>query len=71
MALCNGSDRGSNGNTLRVITKGQLISKCPFGVFNSPKKTTEQFDFTTMVPQVELFQLFFERLEDTEEKFQN
>ena len=25
------------------ITKGQLISKCPFGVFNSPKKPTKFF----------------------------
>ena len=36
-------------------TKGQLISKCLFGIFNSPKKRTKKFDFTTtMVPQVEL-----------------
>ena len=26
-----------------VTTKGQLISKCPFGVFNSPKKATKFF----------------------------
>jgi hypothetical protein len=25
-------------------TKGHLISKCLFGVFNSPKKQTKQFD---------------------------
>ena len=25
------------------ICKGQLISKCPFGVFKSPKKTKEMF----------------------------
>ena len=31
------------------ITKGQLISKCLFGIFNSPKKWTKKFDFTTMV----------------------
>ena len=36
-------------------SKGQLISKCIFGIFNSPKKQTIKFDFTTMVPQVELF----------------
>jgi len=24
---------------LKAIAKGQLISKCPFGVFKSPKKT--------------------------------
>ena len=39
--------------------KGQLISKCLFGIFNSPKKRTKKFDFTTMVPQVELFLFTF------------
>ena len=39
--------------------KGQLISKCLFGTFNSPKKRTKIFDFTTMVPQVELFSFVF------------
>ena len=39
--------------------KGQLISKCLFGVFNSPKKQTKKFDFTTMVTQVELFLFVF------------
>ena len=39
--------------------KGQLISKCLFGIFNSAKKRTENFDFTTMVPQVELFSFVF------------
>ena len=42
-----------------MYTKGQLILKCLFGIFNSPKKGTEKFDFTTMVPQVELFSLVF------------
>jgi hypothetical protein len=32
-------------------TKGQLISKCLFGVFNSPKKRMKKFDFNTMVPR--------------------
>ena len=36
-------------------TKGQLISKYIFGIFNSPKKQTKKFDSTTMVPQVDLF----------------
>ena len=40
-------------------TKGQLISKCLFGIFNSPKKRMKKFDFTTMVPQVELFLFVF------------
>ena len=26
-----------------MVPKGQLISKCPFGVFKSPKKTTDFF----------------------------
>ena len=40
-------------------TKGQLISKCSFGIFKSPKKGTKKIDFTTMVPQVKLFSFFF------------
>ena len=40
-------------------SKGQLISKCLFGIFHSPKKRTKKFDFTTMVPQVELFSFVF------------
>ena len=39
--------------------KGQLFSKCPFGIFNSAKNRTKKFDLTTMVPQVELFQFVF------------
>ena len=39
--------------------KGPLISKCLFGIFNSPKKRTKKFDFTTIVPQVELFSFVF------------
>ena len=29
------------------LDKGQLISKCPFGVFNSSKKWTKTFDYDT------------------------
>ena len=29
--------------TLGYDSKGQLISKCPFGVFKSPKKTMDFF----------------------------
>ena len=39
--------------------KGQLISKYLFGIFYSPKKRTKKFDFTTMVPQVELISFVF------------
>ena len=39
--------------------KGQLISICLFGIFNSPKKQTKTFDFITMVPQAEWFLFVF------------
>ena len=39
--------------------KGQLILKCLFGIFNTPKNLMKEFDFTTMVPQVELFPFIF------------
>ena len=39
--------------------KGQLISKCLFGIFNSPKKWTKKIIFTAMVTQVELFSFVF------------
>ena len=31
------------------LYKGQLISKCLFGFFNSPKKRTKKIDFTKMI----------------------
>ena len=40
-----------------VPTKGQLISKCLLG--NSPKKLMNGFNFTTMVPEVELLSFVF------------
>ena len=48
-----------NPKQVRRPCKGQLISKCLFGTFNCPKKQMKIFDFTTMVPQVELFSSFF------------
>ena len=47
------------GNHSQKYCKDQLISKCLFGLFNSPKKLTKKFDFTTMVPQVKLFSFVF------------
>ena len=41
------------------IAKGQLISKCLFGIFNSPKKWTKKFNLSTILPQVELFSFVF------------
>ena len=57
-------DRGDETLKFRVENclwrpKGQSISKCLFGIFNSLKKQTIRFNFTTMVPQVELFCSFF------------
>ena len=45
--------------------KGQLFSKCFFVIFNSPKKRTKKFNFTTMVPQFELFSVFLGKIENT------
>ena len=52
-------DEPKKKNTCDLSFKGQLILKCLFGIFNSPKKLTKKFDFTTMVPQVELFSFVF------------
>ena len=41
------------------MTKGQLISKYLFVIFNSSEKWTKKFDFTTPVPQVKLCLFFF------------
>ena len=42
-----------------ATAKGQLILKCFFDIFNSPKKRTKKFNFTAMVHQVELFLFVF------------
>ena len=56
-----------------MVTKGQLISKRPFGIFNSPKKRTKKFDFiATMIPQVDLVLfVFLGEIEDTKKTFRN
>jgi hypothetical protein len=41
------------------MSKGQLITKCLFGVLNSSKKQTKKFDLTTMISQVEFFLFVF------------
>ena len=46
-----------------LITKGQLISKGLFGILNSSKKWTKEFDLTsTMIPPVDLFSFVFGRI---------
>ena len=42
-----------------AVTKGQLISKCPYGVFNSSKNERKYLTFSTIIPQVELFLFIF------------
>ena len=44
----------------RKTAKGQLISKCLCGIFNSSNKQTKKFDLTTMALQVELFLFIFQ-----------
>ena len=40
------------------IPKGQIISKCLFGIFNSPKKRTKKINFATREPSQITFALF-------------
>ena len=42
-----------------MVFKGRLISKGPLVSSFLPKKRTKKFNFTTMVPQVELFPFVF------------
>ena len=59
-------------SSLEGAIKGQLISKGLFGILNSTKKRTKKFDFTTMIPQVDLFSfVFLEEFEDTKKTFRN
>ena len=39
----------------RYLVEGQLTSKVNYGILNSSKKRMNKFDFTTMIPQVDLF----------------
>ena len=51
--------------------KGQLISKGVLMSSISSKKRTKEFDFTTMIPQIEFSFVFLEEMEDTKKPFQN
>ena len=46
-------------------TKGQMISKGFLVASISSKKQTKEFDFTTMIPQVDLFSFVFWRKSKT------
>ena len=43
----------------KLNAKGQLISKCLFGVFNSPKNKQKQFDLRHHSSKVEFFSFVF------------
>ena len=53
--------------------KGQLISKGLFGILNSPKKRTKQFDLTTTYDTLGrlVFVRFLGEFEDIKKTFQN
>ena len=54
-----------------TLLKGQLISKGLFGILNSPKKRTKKLDFTSMIPQVDLFSfVFWEKLKTQKRHFE-
>ena len=48
--------------------KGQIISKCFFVSLISSKKQTKEFNFTAMIPQVDLFSFVFWRKSKTSKK---
>ena len=53
------------------VDKGQLISKGLFGIFNSPKNRMKKIEFTTMIPQVDLFSfIFWEKLKTPKRHFE-
>ena len=51
-------------------TKGQLSSKCLFGVFNSPKKRKKQFDLRYHSSKVEFFVGFLGELKILKRHFE-
>ena len=54
-----------------VDNKGQLISKCLFGFFNSSKKQTKDFCLSRLRQKLEFSSSFFGRIEDTKRTFRN
>ena len=52
----------------QIVAKGQLISKGVLMSSISSKKRTKEFDFTTMIPQIDLFSFVFWRKSKTPKK---
>ena len=64
-----GRDSRSLYKKLWVAGKGQLISKCLFGIFNSPKKRTKNSTLLLWYLKSNCFCSFFGRIEDTKRTF--
>ena len=60
LLVAEGREFGKKFEISRTIySKSLLISKGLFGILNSPKKRTKKIDFTTMIPQVDVFSFVF------------
>ena len=64
---------GFQSGVFSIAAKGQKKPKWFFQVEVSSKKQTNEFYFTAMKPQVDLFSFFrfLEEIEDTKKTFQN
>ena len=79
-AICLWERWGKNFKAFEILTlfgltkdtKGQTKSKWFFRAYVSSKKQTNEFYFTTMKPQSDLFLfVFLEEIEDTKKTFRN
>ena len=58
-------------STLRLNIEGQLISKWFFVVIDFLQKRMNEFDFTAMIPQVDLFSfVFLEEIDNPKNHFE-
>ena len=56
---------------ITYLLKGHIISEGLFGILKSPKKRTKEFNFTTMIPHVDLFLfVFWEKLKTPKRHFE-
>ena len=53
------------------VSKGQLISKCLFGIFSSPKNEQKNSPLLLWYLKSNCFRSFFGRIEDTKKTFRN
>ena len=62
-------DQNSRGKTSKVAHKGQLVSKCLFGIFNSPKIKRKKSTLLLWYLKSNCFLSFFGKIEDTKNTF--